>query len=119
MKRGRATSGLVLAMAGLSACVSPAAAVRPLAEPVAVPVSLNGASFAARIEPGPAGHRFTANGAQPVAGLTVAVAALARDQGKLAKDVAQAACLAQNRRFDGSALGRYASGNWIFNGACA
>lgn len=123
--RGTGIIGLVGAGV-LSACAAPPGGggggdVRP----AAVPVTVEGAGFAADLRPGPAGERLTSDGAVPTRGLAVAVrreggAALDYSEGRIAKAAAEAACRSAGGRFDAAAIGRYSgAGTWTFNGACA
>ena len=120
-----AGGGMPAAGPALPEAAAPGAAVAgPVVAGQPVPVTLDGAGYAAAIAPGAPGHRLTARGAAPVAGLTVTVtrqgAAIGNSEGWPAKQVAEAACHAGGRRFDGAALGRYAApGAWVFAGACA
>ena len=107
------------AAAGLSACA--AAAVPPAggALPGAQAVAMGSAIYQAAILPGRAGKALTAEGAVSVPGLTVQVAGLDRDQGKLAKDVAQQACGQAGGQFRPQVVGGFAAGQWYFEGGCA
>ncbi|WP_415184139.1 hypothetical protein [Phaeovulum sp.] len=87
-----------------------------------LPVVHEGATYSADIGPGAPGEMLTADGAKPVAGMTVAVqkrdTPLGYDQGKRAKAVARAACVGQGHEFNASVLGHLAEGVWTFRGAC-
>ncbi len=108
--------------AALSACggASPAPVERAA---VAVPVTVAGATFMADVMPGPTGRMISGGRAVPVNGLQVAVtrqgAALGNDEGRLAKQAADAACTGQGMTFNANVHGRYAgAGVWRFEGAC-
>ena len=80
---------------------------------------MGSAVYQAAILPGRAGKALTAKGAVSVPGLTVQVAGLDRDQGKLAKDVAQQACGQAGGQFRPQVVGGFAAGQWYFEGGCA
>ncbi|GHC58206.1 hypothetical protein [Neogemmobacter tilapiae] len=87
-------------------------------------VTLGEASFVAEVQPGNAGLVISKAGATAVTGQTVRVtrsgAALGAGDGKLAKQVAMAACGQAGGAFNGQAVGRVvAMGVWAFEGACS
>lgn len=112
----------MLGLAALSACV--AAGSTPVARDGAQAVAVDGMAFEAQLTPGGPGVVLTADGAQAIGGLTVQVrrsgAALAMDEGALAKRAARAGCMAAGGTFHETAIGRYdRAGAWVFAGACA
>jgi hypothetical protein len=87
-------------------------------------VTLGGADFVAEVQPGNAGLVISKAGATAVTGQTVRVtrsgSALGAGDGKLAKQVAMAACGQAGGAFNGQAVGRVvAMGVWAFEGGCA
>lgn len=113
----------MLAPFALGACVSPAAspAMVRMGE---VRTMVDGAGFAVGVQPGPAGAVLTSGGARPVAGATLRVrrdgAALAMDEGALAKKAARAGCAEAGGRFAEGAIGAHdGAGSWVFAGGCA
>jgi len=87
-------------------------------------VAVDGNAFTAAIGPGAPGLMLTAAGARAVAGQSVHVArdgaALAMDEGALAKKAARAGCAAAGGAFSETAIGSYdRAGGWLFPGACA
>ena len=87
-------------------------------------VTLSGANFVAEVQPGNAGLVISKAGAVAVTGQMVRVtrtgSPLGAADGKLAKQVAQAACGQAGGAFNGQAVGRVvAMGVWAFEGGCA
>ncbi|WP_096786127.1 hypothetical protein [Rhodobacter sp. CZR27] len=116
-------SGVIMVMGALSACASQAP-VAGRAIPGASEVTVEGQRFLTELRAGPTGERLTADGAQPVAGLSVDVRRLDPplhySDGAAAKRAAEAACAGQGGRFDPTAVGRVSAPNlWRFAGACA
>ncbi|WP_136684639.1 hypothetical protein [Falsirhodobacter xinxiangensis] len=74
--------------------------------------------FPTRFSPG-TGHALTASGAAPLVGTTVAVTGPGYDQGLAAKDLAARACASRGLALNPAAVGRFASPEWVFAGACA
>ena len=109
-------SGMAL---GLSACVSTPAPQNGTAQAGAYAVAYGEGRYAAQVAAGPTGHALGRTGAVPVAGLTVAVSPFGMDQGRRAKSVAAEACAQAKGRFQPQAVGRFAQGAWLFEGACA
>ncbi|MGB8815403.1 MAG: hypothetical protein WCC57_19670 [Paracoccaceae bacterium] len=118
-------SGIIgmVAAAALSACAPATQVSAPVGQAIEFPVDFNNATYIAKIAPGPAGEAITAAGAVPVQGATIRVRPAGEPfetfEGKLAKDVAAAACTSQGRRFNPTAIGDFAEAEWIFRGACA
>ncbi|MDH2327554.1 hypothetical protein QCN27_11835 [Cereibacter sp. SYSU M97828] len=83
--------------------------------PAPVPETLD---FPARFAPG-TGHALTRDGAAPVVGTTVAVTGPGYDGGLAAKELAARACASRGLTLDSAAVGRFASPEWVFAGACA
>lgn len=111
----------LLAPAALAACVAPPPSGLRMGD---VQAQVDGMGFAVAVSPGTPGAMLTAAGARPVAGATLRVrregAALAMDEGALAKKAARAGCAAASGRFAEAALGAYdGAGAWVFAGACA
>ncbi len=102
--------------AGLSACAT-APVVQARGGSFA-PV-LDGVTYGATVSNGVAGKALTAQGAQPVQGMSVRVSPFAMDQGKRAKDVASLACAQAGGRFNAAAIGGFTAGSWVFEGGCA
>ena len=95
--------GAALLLAG---CAGAGQAPLPLAATGPVDVVVAGQAFIADLQPGPV---LTVT-REPVFGF---------DEGKLAKDVAQAFCASRDSRLQAQALGRFAGGAWVFEGGCA
>ncbi|AWD20308.1 hypothetical protein [Fuscovulum blasticum] len=123
--RSAAAGLMAVALAG---CVAPqdeldrvgAAKAVPLAE-----VVVDGRAFAVQVEGRGTGLRLTADGARPVEGRLVRVAAsaspLAMDEGAIAKKAARQGCGKAGGRFNEAAIGAYerSGAAWVFAGACA
>ena len=88
-------------------------------------VTVDGRAFAVQVEGRGTGLRLTADGARPVEGRLVRVAAsappLAMDEGAVAKKAARQGCGKAGGRFNEAAIGAYerSGAAWVFAGACA
>ncbi len=86
-------------------------------------VALDGQAFAVSVAPGVPGVVLTPKGAVRVSGDTVSVTrpgGLGQSNGSDGKRAAQRGCEQSGKRFNPSAIGRYAGqGAWTFAGACS
>ena len=110
---------LLTCLLALSACAVVTAPVKLGVKAGQLLVERGGQAYKVALIEGRAGKALTAGGAVSVPGLTVRVAGLDRDQGKLAKDLAMQACGQAGGQFQPQAIGGYAAGQWNFEGGCA
>jgi hypothetical protein len=118
---------LLLTLLALSACGAPMPSgqgAKGGAKSGQQIVTLGEVSFVAEVQPGNPGLVISKAGATAVTGQTVRVtrsgSALAAGDGKLAKQVAEAACSQAGGAFNEQAVGRVvAMGVWAFEGGCS
>jgi hypothetical protein len=94
----------------LSACGAPVSRPMPLAASGPVAITHDGASFIVDLQPVTGGAEMS---------VARDGAALGYDEGLLAKRVAEDFCAARGAKVDPAAFGRFASGQWLFDGGCA
>jgi hypothetical protein len=99
---------ICVAFGALAGCVGNAP--MPLAASGPVAVSQGGAEYIVDLQP-------TSGGAEMI--VSADAGPLGMDQGLTAKRVAEAFCAGRGSRIDPRALGRFAAGQWVFNGGCA
>ena len=100
----------IIAAATLTGCVASGTRPMPLAASGPSSVTRDGMAFIVDLQP-------VAGGAEMV--VSREGAAFGYDEGLLAKRVAEDFCAARGASVDPAAFGRFASGQWLFDGGCA
>ena len=81
----------------------------PLSASGPTEVVVGGVGFIADLQPVPDGAQI---------GISRPSAAMAQDEGALAKTVATSFCAGRGQNLDSLALGAFVGGNWVFDGGC-